>query len=68
MNHEHDVLSRLVDYHDHISAPQVPLADDLQRGRRRVRRNRGLLAGGAVLAVVVSVIAVGLAADRRAFG
>ena len=44
MNHEHDVLSQLVDYHDHISAPLVPLADDLRRGRGRVRRNRGLLA------------------------
>ena len=46
MNNELDVMSRLVDYHDHISAPSVPVADDLRRGRRRVRRNRGLLAGG----------------------
>ena len=58
MNHEHDVLSQLVDYHDHISAPHVPLADDLHRGRRRVRRNRGLLAGGVALALA-SVVAAG---------
>ena len=58
MNNEHDVLSQLVDYHDHISAPHVPLADDIHRGRRRVRRNRGLLAGGVALALV-SVVAAG---------
>jgi len=57
MNHEHDVLNRLVDYHHHISPPHVPLADDLHRGRLRVRRNRGLLAGGVALAVL-SVVAV----------
>ena len=69
MNHEHDVVSRLVDYHDHISAPQVPLADDLHRGRRRVRRNRGLVAGGVALAFASMVAAVsmftgGRSADR----
>jgi hypothetical protein len=60
MNHEHDVLNRLVDYHDHISAPLVPFADDLHRGRRRVRRNRGLLAGGVALATVSMIAAVWL--------
>jgi hypothetical protein len=69
MNHEHDVLSRMVDYHDHIAAPPVRAADDLHRGRRRVRRNRRLLAAGVALAVV-SVVAVaslftgGRSADR----
>ena len=56
MNDELDVLGRVVDYHDHISAPAVPVTDDLLRGRRRVRRNRGLLAGGVALGVV-SVVA-----------
>ena len=65
MNHEHDVLSRLVDYHDHISAPHVPLADDVHRGRRRVRRNRGLLAGGVALAGVSVVAAVSLSTGER---
>jgi hypothetical protein len=69
MNHEHDVLSRLVGYHDHIAAPPNHIADDLRRGRRRVRRNRTLLPGAAALAVV-SVIAAatlltgGRSADR----
>jgi hypothetical protein len=65
MNHEHDVLNRLVDYHHHISAPHVPLADDLYRGRRRVRRNRGLLAGGVALAVVSVVAAMSLSTGQR---
>ena len=72
MNNDHDVLSRLVNYHDHIAAPPVHAADDLHRGRRRVRRNRRLFAGGVALAVV-SVVAVaslltgGRSADRHVF-
>jgi hypothetical protein len=58
MNTERDVLSQLVDYHDHIAAPEVPLADDLQRGRRRVRRNRGMLAGGVAVAAVSVIVTV----------
>jgi len=65
MNDEHDVLSQLVDYHDHISAPLVPLADDLRRGRGRVRRNRGLLAAGAALGVVSMIAAVSLSEGGR---
>jgi hypothetical protein len=65
MNHEQDMLDRLVDYHHHISAPHVPLADDLHRGRRRVRRNRGLFAGGVALAVVSAVVAVSLSTGQR---
>lgn len=60
MNHEHDLLSRLVDYHDHIAAPSVPVGDDLRRGRRRVRRNRGLLAGGVAVGLASVVAAVSL--------
>ena len=69
MNNDHDVLSRLVDYHDHIAAPPVHAADDLHGGRRRVRRTRRLFAGGVAL-TVVSVVAVaslltgGRSADR----
>ena len=67
MNHEHNVLSQLVDYHDHIAAPLVPLADDLRRGRHRVRRNRGLLTGGVAL-VLASMVAAGsmLTSERSA--
>ena len=31
MNDQHDVMSQLVDYHDHIAPPFVPLADDLRQ-------------------------------------
>jgi hypothetical protein len=65
MNDEHDVVSRLVDYHDHISAPLVPLADDLRRGRRRVRRHRGVLAAGAAVGVVSTIAAVSLSYGGR---
>lgn len=61
MNDELDVLSSVVDYHDHISAPAVPVADDLHRGRRRVRRNRGLLTGGVALGVVSLIATAWLA-------
>lgn len=69
MNDELDVMRRLVDYHDHISAPLVPVADDLHRGRRRVRRNRGLVAGGVALglasvAAAVSLVTGGDPAER----
>jgi hypothetical protein len=66
MNDELDVMSRLVDYHDHISAPSVPVADDVRRGRRRVRRNRGLLAGGAALGLASVVAAMSLFAGEGA--
>ena len=41
MTDELEVLNRLVDYHDHIAPPTVPVADDVRRGRRRVRRTAG---------------------------
>lgn len=65
MNDDLDVISRLVDYHGHICAPSVPLAEDLRRGRRRVRRQRGVVAGGVVVAVasVVAVVSLVVGAD-----
>jgi hypothetical protein len=63
MNDELDLMRRVVDYHDHIAAPPVLVADDLQRGRERVRRRRARLAGGAALGlasvVAVSIVAAG---------
>ena len=56
MTDELEVLNRLVDYHDHIAPPMVPVADDVRRGRRRVRRNRSV-AVGAVAAAVAAVMA-----------
>lgn len=66
MNDEHDVMSRLVDYHDHISAPHVPVADDLRRGRGRVRRTRGLVTGGLALGLAGVIAVVSLSDGRSA--
>ena len=60
MSDDLDVLSRLVDYHDHIAPPMVPVADDVRRGRRRVRRNRGTLAGGIAAGVAGVLLATSL--------
>lgn len=55
-----DILTRLVDYHDHIAPPTVPVADDVRRGRRRVRRNRGIVTGGVALGVAGVVLTASL--------
>lgn len=60
MTDEFDVLNRLTDYHDHIVAPSVPVADDVRRGRRRVARRRTLAAGGVALAAAGIVLAASL--------
>jgi hypothetical protein len=54
MTDELEVMSRVVEYHDHITPPGVPVAEDVRRGRRRVRRNRGI-ATGAMAAAVAGV-------------
>ena len=51
MTSDFDALDRLVAYHDHIVAPPVAVADDVRRGRRRIRRNRTLASGGVALGV-----------------
>jgi hypothetical protein len=60
MTHELDVLTRLVDYHDHIAPPTFSVADDVRRGRRRLARRRTLAAGGVALAVVGIALASSL--------
>lgn len=60
MTDELDVLSRLIDYHDHIAPPEAHVADDVRRGRRRVARNRGVAAGGVALAVAGVVVTTSL--------
>jgi hypothetical protein len=60
MTDELDVLTRLVDYHDHIAAPTVPVADDVRRGRRRLARRRALAASSAALAVAGIVLTASL--------
>jgi RNA polymerase sigma factor (sigma-70 family) len=65
---ELDVLNRLVDYHDHITPPMVPVTDDVRRGRRRVRRNRGIATGAMALGLAGVVLAASVitAGDRDA--
>ena len=60
MTDDFDVLTRLVDYHDHIDAPTVPVPHDVRRGRRRLARRRSLAAGGAALAVAGIVLTASL--------
>jgi hypothetical protein len=60
MTDELDVLTRLTDYHDHIAAPTVPVADDVRRGRRRLARRRTLAASSAALAVAGLVLTASL--------
>jgi len=65
MTNDPEVLNRLLDYHDHISAPPVSVADDLHRGRRRVRRNRSMVAGGVAIALASVVAVVSLVGGDR---
>ena len=60
MTDEQEVLNRLVDYHDHIAPPMVPVTDDIRRGRRRVRRNRGIVTGAVAAGVAVVLAASSL--------
>ena len=60
MTDDLDVLSRLVDYHDHIRPPVVPVADDVRRGRKRVRRNRTIATGAMAAGVAGVVLAASL--------
>ena len=60
MTDELEVLNRLVDYHDHIAPPPVPVADDVRRGRRRVRRNRTIVTGTVALGVAGVVLTAAL--------
>src|SRR4051794_36562094 len=66
MNDDLDVLECFVAYHDNIAVPLVPVVDDIRRGRRRVRRNRGILAGTAALAVASVVVTASLLANSGA--
>ena len=60
MTDELEVLTRLTDYHDHIAAPTVPVAEDVRRGRRRVARRRTLAAGGVALAAACIAVTASL--------
>jgi hypothetical protein len=55
---DQDVITQLVDLHDHIQPPAAPADEDVRRGQRLVRRRR-LVSATAVAAVVV--LGVGIA-------
>jgi hypothetical protein len=51
--HENDVVDRLHAVAEGFEMPRTPAADDVRRGRRRLRRNRGLVTGAALATVTV---------------
>src|SRR5215207_1402739 len=56
-----DVISRLVDLHDHIRVPATAPAQDAARGLRMLRRRRAMVLGAAAAAVVTVLGAVAVA-------
>ena len=61
-----DLIERLHAVAEGFEMPRTPPADDVSRGRRRVRRNRGLVAGAAAaaVAIVISLTATLAGQDR----
>jgi hypothetical protein len=47
-----DVVTRLVELHDHIEAPATPPEEDVLRGKRMLRRRQAVVCGVAAAAVV----------------
>ncbi len=58
-----DIDQRLQELGAKIPTPDVPVADDLARGRRRLGLHRLLVTGGTVAAVAVIAVGVALAGD-----
>ena len=58
MTTQDDIITRLVEFHDHIQAPATAPALDAMRGERLVRRRRTLsaLATSAVLVLTVGIV------------
>jgi hypothetical protein len=52
---DQDVITLLVDLHDHIEAPASPAGEDARRGRRLVRRRRTVSVAAAAAAVLLAV-------------
>jgi hypothetical protein len=52
---EDDVITRLVELHDHIQAPATPADEDALRGERLVRRRRTVSVATLAAAVVLTV-------------
>jgi hypothetical protein len=53
-----EVVTRLVELHDHIKAPATPPGAYVFHGERMLRRRRAAVAGSAVAAVAAAVMAV----------
>lgn len=53
---DQDVITRLVELHDHIQAPATSAGEDALRGERLVRRRRAVVAVVAVAAAAVSTV------------
>ena len=51
---EDDVITRLVELHDHIQAPATPAGEDALRGERLVRRRRTVSFAAVAAAVVLT--------------
>ena len=52
---DQDVITRLVELHDHIHAPATPAGEDALRGERLVRRRRTISVAAVAAAAVLTV-------------
>jgi hypothetical protein len=63
---DQDVITRLVELHDHIHVPTTPAGEDTLRGERLVRRRRTVSFAAVAAAVVLTVgVRAGLPVGRR---
>ena len=64
---EDEIITRLVDFHDRIEAPDTPPELDALRGQRLVRRRRtgSVLAAAAAVALAVGIVQVTLSDGQR---
>jgi hypothetical protein len=64
---EDDIITRLVEFHNHIQAPATPPRLDALRGERLVRRRRtvSVLAAAAVVVLTVGIAQVSLSEGQR---
>jgi hypothetical protein len=64
---EDDIITRLVEFHDHIQAPATPSRLDAFRGERLVRRRRtvSVAAVAAVVVLTVGIVQASLSDGQR---
>jgi hypothetical protein len=63
---DQDVITRLVELHDHIQTPATPAGEDALRGERLLRRRRtvSVAAGAAAAVLAVGIAQAALPADH----